>query len=91
VSYVEDVDTPRPIRVPVAAAVSSENVLADIAAAIELVAQRGARRVTLAGLSRPEGVAAEALALAQVAGVEFKLQRDRATGSVSVLIGPLAE
>jgi hypothetical protein len=47
--------------------------------------------VTLVALSRPEAVAAEALAIAQAAGVQFRLNRDPATESVSVVVGPSAE
>jgi hypothetical protein len=85
------VDIPRPIRTPSAPAVSTETTLADIAAAIELVARKGARKVTLVGLSKPELVAAEALAIAQTAGVQFRLNRDAASGAVSVLVGPRSE
>jgi hypothetical protein len=85
------VDTPRPIRTPSAPIISTETVLAEIAAAIQLVAGRGARQVTLVALSRPEAVAAEALALAQAARVQFRLSRDPATDSVSVVVGPIAE
>jgi hypothetical protein len=85
------VDTPRPIRTPSAPVISTETTLAEIAAAIELVALRGARQVTLVALSRPEAVAAEALAIAQAAGVQFRLSRDPATELVSVVVGPSAE
>jgi len=85
------VDTPRPIRTPSSPVVSTETTLAEIAAAIELVALRGARQVTLVALWRPEAVAAEALAIAQAAGVQFRLSRDPATESVSVVVGPSAE
>jgi hypothetical protein len=85
------VDTPRPIRTPSSPVISAETTLAEIAAAIELVALRGARQVTLVALSKPEAVAAEALAIAQVAGVQFRLTRDPATASVSVVVGPSAE
>lgn len=81
-------DIPRPIRTPSAPVVSTETTLADIAAAIELVARQGARKVMLVGLSRPELVAAEALAIAQTASVQFSLSRDPASGSVSVVVGP---
>jgi hypothetical protein len=85
------VDTPRPIRAPAAPVISTETTLAEIAAAIELVARRGARQVTLVALSRPEAVAAEALAIAQTARVQFRLSRDPATDAVSVVVGPSAE
>jgi hypothetical protein len=85
------VDTPRPIRTPSAPVISTETTLAEIAAAIELVAQRGARQVTLVSLSRPEAVAADALAIAQAARVEFRLRRDPASNAVSVVVGPSAE
>jgi sugar/nucleoside kinase (ribokinase family) len=85
------VDTPRSISTRSAPVISTETTLAEIAAAIELVAQHGARQVTLVALSRPEAVAAEALAIAQAAGVQFRLSRDPATELVSVVVGPTTE
>ena len=82
-------DTSRVVLLP-PIATSTDALLADITAAIELVARGGARRVTLTGLARPEDVAADALVVAQGAGVEFRLERNEVTGAVSVLIGPLA-
>jgi transposase len=63
--------------------------LADLTAAIELVASGGARRVVLAGLPGVETVAAAALAHAQAAHVRFALSRDDGMGVPSVVVGPL--
>lgn len=79
-------DEQRLIRLPIA---DFDRELADVAVAIELVATGGARRVTLAGLLRPEAIAPEALALAQAAGVRFALQRDRRNGPVTIVVGPV--
>ena len=81
-------DAPRPIRLPTTA---YDQELADVAAAIQLVATGGARRVTLSGLRRPEEIASDALALAQAAGVRFALHRDRRNGPATVVVGPAEE
>jgi len=80
------VDEPRPIRLPTTA---YDQELVDVAAAIQLVATAGARRVTLSGLQHPEEIASDALALAQGAGVRFALQRDRRNGPATVVVGPV--
>jgi hypothetical protein len=82
------VDEPRPIRLP---SVAFEHELADVAAAIALVASGGAQRVTLSGLHHPEAIASDALAIAQSAGVRFALQRDRKNGRPAVIVGPVEE
>ena len=88
-------DTPRVVRLPVAVdrseTASTDIALADIVAAIELVAIGGARRVILTGLAHVDEVASQALAHAQAANLEFRIERDQATGAVTVLIGPLTE
>jgi hypothetical protein len=62
--------------------------LAEIHAAIKLVAAGAATRVRLVSLSRPESVAAQGLAQAQAARVRFAI--DRADGgAVSLTLGPL--
>ena len=81
-------DAPRPIRLPTTA---YDQELADVAAAIQLVATGSARRVTLSGLQHPDEIAADALALAQAAGVLFALQRDRRNGPATVVVGPAGE
>lgn len=69
---------------------TSERTLLDIVAAIELVAAGMARRVVLASLPDPTLVAPEALALAQAAGVPFRLDRDpESGGAIVVVVGPL--
>ena len=81
-------DAPRLIHLPTSA---FDKELADVAAAIELVAARVARRVTLASLRRSEEIAPDALALAQAAGVRFGLHRDRRNGPPAIVIGPVEE
>ena len=50
--------------------------LREVDVAIELIRRRVARRVRLAALVAPERVASVALAHAQVAGVDFRIERD---------------
>lgn len=76
------------IRLPVEHQ-ASEHVLADLVAAIELVASGAARRVVLAGLPGVEAVAAEALAYAQAAHVAFSLRRAPGSEAPAVVIGSL--
>jgi hypothetical protein len=80
------VDDPRLIHLPTSA---FDQELADVAAAIQLVASGGARRVTLSGLRRPDAIAPDALALAQASGVQFALHRDRRKGPATIVVGPL--
>ncbi len=79
------------LRLQPISATPYESDLATIAGAIQLVARRRARRVTLVGLRHAERAAAEGLALAQAAGVAFALERDGASGSVAVVIRPWLE
>jgi hypothetical protein len=83
------VDIPQPIRLPVATAAANERDLAEIVAAIELVARRAATRVTVTGLEDPQVVASDGLVVAQGAGVEFRLGRDPETGAIRVVVGPI--
>jgi len=66
---------------------SVEHDLAEVDAAISLVALGLATRVRLVGLSRPEAVASSGLAHAQEAGVGFSLERG-ASGAVALTLGP---
>lgn len=84
-------ETPRPVRLPAAAAAARERDLIEVLAAIELVAHHGATRVTVAGLRDAKAIAAEALAHAQAADVGFMLSRDPETDAVSIVVGPPAE
>ncbi len=79
-------DESRLIRLPIA---DFDRELADVAVAIQLVATGRARRVTLTGLLRSEKIAAQALALAQAAGVRFTLQRERRNGPPTIVVGPI--
>ncbi len=81
-------DDARLIRLP---RIEFDQELADVVAAIRLVAAGEARRVTLSGLRRSEEIALEALALAQAAGVRFALQRDRPNGQPTIVVGPVEE
>ena len=81
-------DTPRLIRLP---AIAFDKELADVAAAIELVAAGAARRVTLTSVRRSEEIAPEALALAQAAGVRFALKREHRNVPPAIVIGPVEE
>lgn len=81
-------DTSHPIQLPSATIALIEHDLAEITAAVELVAHRVATRVTLAGLADPETVAGRGLAFAQLNRVRFALQRDAEAGTVLVVVGP---
>jgi hypothetical protein len=78
----------RVVRLPVEFQ-AADHVLADLLAAIELVAGGGARRVVLAGLPGVESVAAEALACARAAHVAFSLGRAPDAEAPTVVVGPL--
>jgi hypothetical protein len=82
------VETTDPIRLPSATAALIEHDLAEILAAVELVAHRVATRVTLTGLEDPEQVAGRALAFAQLNRVRFALRRDPEADTVLVIVGP---
>jgi len=64
-----------------------EHDLAEVDAAIGLVARGLASRVRLVGLHRPEAVAPTGLAHAQEARVRFSLDRG-AGGAVALTLGP---
>ena len=76
------------IQIPTAVRVDAAGTLVDLVAAIDLVAAGGATRVIVANAEGLEEVAAEALALAQSAGVRFQLVRDQSTGRPSASVGP---
>jgi hypothetical protein len=83
------VDSPHIIRLPSLRHESSEDLLEEVNAAIDLVASGAVRRIVLAAFAGVEDVAAGALAHAQRAGVAFGLSRDGE--AVSVHIGPREE
>ena len=74
------------IRLPVAYQ-ASEPALAEIVAAIELVAEGGARRVVISGIPGVDAVAGEALLHARAAHVAFCLRRT-AGAAPAVVVGP---
>jgi hypothetical protein len=83
------VDTPRPIRLPAATRAEADRELAEVAAAVELVARGVARRVVLVGLAEVTALAGDALVIAQQAGVRFALQREPGgSGTVLAIVGP---
>jgi len=82
------VDVPRLIRL---SPIPFDRDLADAAAAIQPVASRGAKRVILSGMRRPDAIAPQALALAQAAGVRFALQRPHRNGLATIVVGPVEE
>ena len=82
-------DTPRPIRLPAATRAEADREMAEVAAAVELVARGVARRVVLVGLEEVAALAGEALVIAQQAGVRFALQRESGgSGTVRAIVGP---
>ena len=76
-----------PLPFPHASLDPVERDLAEISAAIDLVATGLATRVQLVGLIRPEAVASSALAQAQLKGVHFNLDR-RGGAQSAVTVGP---
>ena len=75
------------IQLPVADPEAPARTLAELVAAIDLVARGVARRVVVVGEADVDAVAAQALAHAQLAGVRFSLVRDH-PGSPLVVVGP---
>jgi len=60
--------------------------IAEVVAAISLVARGGARLVRLVNLRRPMAVAGDAAAQAGQAGIEFHVERS--TGRAELVVGP---
>jgi hypothetical protein len=81
------VDHPRPTLLPVAVPPAADRALAELFAAIELVARGVATRVHVTGLAGLDEVAAQALVRAQLAGVRFTLTRDQ-PDTVTAIVGP---
>jgi hypothetical protein len=63
-----------------------ERDIAEVAAAITLVARGAARLVRLVNLQRPLAVAGDAAAQARQAGIEFHVERS--TGRAELVVGP---
>jgi hypothetical protein len=63
-----------------------ERDIAEVVAAISLVARGAARLVRLVNLRRPMAVAADAAAQAGQAGIEFHVERS--TGRAELVVGP---
>jgi hypothetical protein len=84
------VDHPRPTLLPVAVPIAADRALAELFAAIELVARGAATRVHVTGLAGLDEVAAQALVRAQLAGVRFTLTRDQ-PDTVTAIVGPREE
>jgi hypothetical protein len=81
-------DSVSPIPFPSAPSDPLGHDLAEIDAAIALVASGRATRVRLVSLGHPEAIAATGLAHAQDAGIDFRLER---TGeATAVTVGPRA-
>jgi hypothetical protein len=70
--------------------IESWRVLAEIDAAIALVAGGAARRVRLTGLPFVDDVAGVGLAHARAEGVGFAIERTASAGGATVTVGPLA-
>lgn len=80
-------DAPAPLPFPHPSLDPIEHDLAEIEAAIDLVAGGLATRIQLIGLIRPEAIAPTGLARAQEAGVGFRLEHF-AGGATAVTLGP---
>lgn len=82
IAFPSDGDIAEPVDVGTSA-------LAEIDAAIALVAGRAARRVRLTAWPFLELVAATGLAHARAAGVAFSFERAERVGVATVTVGPL--
>lgn len=80
-------DSVAPVPFPHTSLDPSEHDLAEIEAAIDLVAGGLATRIQLVGLIRPEAVAPSGLARAQLRGVRFSLDW-RGEAPLLVTVGP---
>lgn len=80
-------DATAPVPFPHPSLDPIEHDLAEIEAAIDLVAGGIATRVQLVGLIRPEAIAPTGLARAQLRGVRFSLDR-RGEAPPAVTVGP---
>lgn len=80
-------DAHAPLPFPHASLDPIEHDLAEIEAAIDLVAGGLATRIRLVGLMRPEAIAATGLAHAQLRGVRFALDRGK-EAPFAVTVGP---
>ena len=80
-------DSPTPVPFPLASLDPLDHDLAEIDAAIHLVAAGIAIRIQLVGLIRPDAVAPTGLAHAQRSGVAFGLDR-RGEAPYAVTVGP---
>ena len=74
------------LRFPTGRRAALEQDLAEVAAAVSLVARGAAREVRLINLRRPVAVAGEAAARAGDAGVALRLERS--DGRVRLIVGP---
>lgn len=74
------------LRFPTGRRAALEQDLAEVAAAVSLVARGVASEVRLINLRRPVAVAGEAAAQAGEAGVAFRLERSQ--GRVRLILGP---
>jgi hypothetical protein len=81
------VGTTRLLALPGAESMLADHAMAEIDAAIALVACGAARAVLVTGLAGLDAVAADGLARAQAVGVGFTLSRDARTGSAWAVIG----
>jgi hypothetical protein len=68
----------------------TSRAIAEIDAAIALVASGAARRVRLTGVPFIESVAGIGLARSRAAGVTFALERPERIGVLTVTVGPVA-
>ena len=79
----------RPIPLPISySEPATEGVWSDLAAAIGVVAEGAAVRITIANVEITDELAGTGAALAQRAGVAFTVERDPVTGCRSMRIGP---
>lgn len=81
-------DAKPPLQLLAAVPDPADRALAELDAAIDMVALGLARRVHVTGLIGLDAVAAVAVSRAQAAGVAFALSRDGGPDSLSAIVGP---
>jgi hypothetical protein len=82
------VDDRRPIPLPVEWEPAAQWVAGELSAAITLVAEGHATRITIANVDIDDEMAGQGAALAQRAGVGFAVENDPVTGRRAMTVGP---
>ena len=81
-------DDRQPIPLPVEWEPAAQWVAGELSAAITLVAEGQATRITIANVEIDDEMAGQGAALAQRAGVAFAVESDPVTGRRAMMVGP---